>query len=64
MQEKNTLWCYSVGYTPGPIGRPVIYHPTTIKIQAAEIIRKYGVIILKDFLIVIGLVLFRLYIFK
>ena len=55
---------YNVGNTPGPIGRPIMYHPTISSIQVAPIIKKYGVNIFKDFLIVIGFCLFKLYKFR
>ena len=46
---------YIVGITPGPIGNPIMYHPTINKIQVIDIIKKYGVIILNEFLNVYGL---------
>ena len=35
---------YSVGYTDGPIGKPIKYQPTVSKIQEIDIIVKYGII--------------------
>ena len=64
--KKHLLvfYFYNVGDTPGPIGRPIIYHPTINSIHVADISKKYGRIIFNDFLIVYGLSLCRLYIFK
>ena len=51
---------YNVGLTFGPIGIPIIYHPTTNNIQVTDISKKYGITIFNDFLIVYGLSLCKL----
>ena len=39
--KKTPFWCfYNVGDTPGPIGNPIRYHPTTNNIQVADIKKK------------------------
>ena len=49
-----------VGDTPGPIGSPVKYQITMMRIQASEINKQYGVIKPSADLMVYGLFLFKL----
>ena len=53
-----------VGYTPGPIGSPIIYQPIKISNQVTEIIKQYGIIIFIAPNTPIGFSLSVLYIFK
>ena len=38
------MFCYKVGYTPGPIGNPIKYQPIINNIHTAPIIKQYGII--------------------
>ena len=58
------MFFYNVGLTPGPIGSPIKYHPTINKIHVKDIIKKYGLINFREFLIVYGFSLCKLYMFK
>ena len=59
-KKEDVTLLYNVGYTPFPIGSPVIYHNIIIAIQTKLIIKQYGIIIFKLLPIVIGLCLFGL----
>ena len=51
---NSSFTSYTVGYTFGPIGNPIIYHPIKSSNQVIEIIIQYGIIILIDSKIPIG----------
>ena len=63
LSKKNNAY-YIVILVLNPSGNPIKYHPIINNIHVAAIIKKYGVIIWRDFLIVYGFSFLKLYIFK